>query len=109
MVIEKVTVFTIKQKKRKGQKITMLSAYDYPMATLIEKAGIDIVWVSEALGIVGLGYDSVLQVTMRDMIYHVKTIARSVTHPFILATMPFLSCDCTFGFNAKINFSKGTV
>lgn len=93
MTSEKVTTYTIQQKKDRGKKITMLSAYDYPMASLIEKAGIDIVWVSEALGTVGLGYKSVLKVTMEDVLHHVRAVARSVTRPFILASMPFLSYE----------------
>jgi len=60
MIPDKVTTHAIQQKKNTGKKITMLSAYNYPMASLIEKAGIDIVWVSEAVGTVGLGYKSVL-------------------------------------------------
>lgn len=93
MISDKVTTYTIQQKKNSGKKITMLSAYDYPMASLIEKAEIDIVWVSEALGTVGLGYKNVLQVTMEDVLHHVQAVARSVTRPFILATMPFLSYE----------------
>lgn len=93
MTSEKVTTYTIQQKKKTGERITMLSAYDYPMASLIQKAGIDIVWVSEALGTVGLGYKSALQVTMKDILHHVRAVARSVTRPFILASMPFLSYE----------------
>jgi 3-methyl-2-oxobutanoate hydroxymethyltransferase len=93
MNLDKVTTYTVQQKKNTGKKITMLSAYDYPMASLIEKAGIDIVWVSEALGTVGLGYKSVFRVTMEDVLHHVRAVARSVTRPFILASMPFLSYE----------------
>jgi 3-methyl-2-oxobutanoate hydroxymethyltransferase len=89
----KVTTYVIQQKKKAGQKITMLSAYDYPTASLLEKTGIDIIWVSEALGPIGLGYKNVFQVTMQDIIHHVRAVARAVSRPFILATMPFLSCD----------------
>ena len=93
MISKKVTTYIIQQKKNTGKKITMLSAYDYPIVSLIEKAGIDMVWVSEAVGTVGLGYKSVLQVTMEDILHHVRAVARSVTRPFILASMPFLSYE----------------
>ncbi len=89
----KVTTYIIQQKKITKQKITMLSAYDYPTASLLEKTGIDIIWVSEALGPIALGYKNVFQVTMQDISHHVQAVARAVSRPFILATMPFLSCE----------------
>ena len=90
---KKVTTYVIQQKKKTRQKITMLSAYDYPTASLLDKTGIDIIWVSEALGPIGLGYKNVFQVTMQDITYHVQAVARAVSRSFILATMPFLSCE----------------
>ncbi len=79
------------QAKQKNKKITMLTAYDYSMAKIIDQAGIDCLLVGDSLGMVVQGYDSTLEVTMEDMIYHCKAVARATQNSLIIADMPFLS------------------
>ncbi len=79
------------QAKQKNKKITMLTAYDYSMAKIIDQAGIDCLLVGDSLGMVVQGYDSTLEVTMEDMIYHCKAVARAAQNSLIIADMPFLS------------------
>jgi len=87
----KLTIPQIKEKKERREKITMLTAYDYPTARLIEKAGIDIVLVGDSLGNVVLGYDSTLPVTMDEMLHHTKAVRRGAKNIFLIADMPFMS------------------
>lgn len=77
--------------KGKGEKITVLTAYDYQMAKLIDEAGIDCILVGDSLGMVVLGYEDTLQVTMEDMIHHTKAVKRGTKRAFIVADMPFMS------------------
>lgn len=84
----KSTVDFIKMKKE-GEKIVMLTAYDYPSATLAEEAGIDILLVGDSLGMVVLGYDSTVAVTSDDMIHHGKAARRGAQQTFIVVDMPF--------------------
>lgn len=72
-------------------KITMLTAYDYSMAKIVDEAGIDAILVGDSLGMVVQGYESTLQVTMEDMVYHTKAVSRGVQRAFIVGDMPFLS------------------
>ncbi|BAF58401.1 MAG: 3-methyl-2-oxobutanoate hydroxymethyltransferase [Pelotomaculum sp.] len=88
---EKVTTATIKQMKAEGRPVTMLTAYDYPMARMVDEAGIDMILVGDSLGNVVLGYDSTLPVTMEDMLHHVKAVCRGVSRAMVVADMPFLS------------------
>lgn len=88
---EKVTTSTIKQMKAEGRPITMLTAYDYSLARMVDNAGIDLILVGDSLGNVILGYDSTLPVTMEDMIHHVKAVCRGVSRAMVVADMPFLS------------------
>jgi len=76
-------------KKKNKQKITMLTGYDYPTAQLIDAAGIDVILVGDSVGTNVLGYTDVTQVTMSDMLHHVRAVARGTEHAFILADMPF--------------------
>ncbi|MBU1084410.1 MAG: 3-methyl-2-oxobutanoate hydroxymethyltransferase [Candidatus Omnitrophota bacterium] len=89
--MKKVTVLDFKRKKELGEKITMLTAYDFPMARLIDAAGIDAVLVGDSLGMVLLGYGSTLKVTMDDMIHHVKAVRNGVESAFLIGDMPFMS------------------
>ena len=75
--------------KQTGEKITMLTAYDYPTAKLAEKAGIDVILVGDSLGMVVLGYDSTMEVTTEDMIHHTKAVKRGAKNTFIITDMPF--------------------
>lgn len=87
----KNTVVTIQQAKERGEKITMLTAYDYSMAKLIDEAGINMILVGDSLGMVMLGYEDTLSVTMEDMIHHTRAVARGAVNTMVVADMPFLS------------------
>ncbi len=89
--ISKVTTATIRDMASKGEKITMLTAYDYPTALIVDEAGIDIILVGDSLGMVILGYDSTLPVTMDEMIHHTKAVSRAVKHAMVVGDMPFMS------------------
>lgn len=88
---KKVTIAGLQAKKAAGQKITMVTAYDYPSGSLADQAGIDTILVGDSLGMVMLGYDSTVPVTMDEMIHHCKAVRRGVKSGFILGDMPFLS------------------
>lgn len=74
----KNTVSTLKQQKENGDKITMLTAYDYSTAKLMEEAGINMILVGDSLGMVMLGYEDTIPVTMEDMIHHTKAVTREI-------------------------------
>ncbi|MDR9786659.1 MAG: 3-methyl-2-oxobutanoate hydroxymethyltransferase [Peptococcaceae bacterium MAG4] len=88
---EKVTTATIRKMKAEGTPITMLTAYDYSMAKILDEAGIDMILVGDSLGNVVLGYDSTLPVTMDDMVHHVKAVCRGASRALVVADMPFMS------------------
>jgi 3-methyl-2-oxobutanoate hydroxymethyltransferase len=77
--------------KQKAEKITMITAYDYPSAKLVEQAGTDLILVGDSLGMVVLGYESTVPVTMEDMIHHGKAVKRGAKDTFIVMDMPFMS------------------
>ena len=77
--------------KTDGEKIVMLTAYDYPSARLAEEAGVDVILVGDSLGMVVLGYDSTVPVTMADMIHHTRAVRRGAGKTFVVTDMPFLS------------------
>ena len=91
MELKKVTISDLQNKKREGKKITMLTAYDYPMARIIDGAGIDTILVGDSLGMVVLGYDSTVPVTMDEMIHHCKAVRRGTKNAFLIGDMPFMS------------------
>lgn len=90
---EKVTIPYLQNKKEGSQKITMLTAYDYPMARLVDESGIDIILVGDSLGMVVLGYDSTLPVTMEDMIRHTQAVRRGTKWALLVGDMPYKSFD----------------
>jgi 3-methyl-2-oxobutanoate hydroxymethyltransferase len=96
----------LKQMKTAQQKIAMVTAYDYPSAILAEQAGADIIFVGDSLGMVVLGYDSTIPVTLDDMIHHTKAVVRGAKHSFVLTDMPFLtyhgSVDTTLRNAARV-------
>src|SRR3954451_7883808 len=87
----KVTVTKLRAMKERGEKITMVTAYDYSTARIADAAGVDTILVGDSLGQVVLGYDSTVPVTMEDMIHHTKAVRRGAPHTFIVADMPFMS------------------
>ena len=87
----KNTAVTFKQAKEKGEKLTMLTAYDYTTAKLVDEAGIHSILVGDSLGMVCLGYEDTLSVTMEDMINHTKAVARGAKEALVIADMPFMS------------------
>ncbi|MFA6346054.1 MAG: 3-methyl-2-oxobutanoate hydroxymethyltransferase, partial [Syntrophales bacterium] len=76
--LNKVTSATVRDMKRRGEKISMLTAYDYPTALCIDEAGIDMILVGDSLGMVVLGYDSTLPVTMEVMLHHTRAVSSAV-------------------------------
>jgi 3-methyl-2-oxobutanoate hydroxymethyltransferase len=89
--MDKITVPRIREKKEKGEKITVLTAYDYPFAKLIDEAGIDILLVGDTVGIVVQGEESTLPVTLDQMIYHSRMVSRAAKRALVVGDMPFLS------------------
>ena len=85
----KLSIPAIKEKKQQAQKLRMLTAYDYLMATAIDKTSVEMILVGDSLGMVVLGYDSTIPVTMEDMIHHTKPVVRGAPRTFIITDMPF--------------------
>ncbi len=88
---ERVTITRLCEMKARGEKITMLTAYDYPSARIIDSSGVDVILVGDSLGMVILGYDSTLSVTMDDMIHHTKAVSKGAERALIVGDMPFMS------------------
>lgn len=86
-----LNIVKLKNMKKKGVPITMLTAYDYPSAKLAEEADIDMILVGDSLGNVVLGYNSTIPVTLDDMVYHTRAVARGAEDTFIVADMPFMT------------------
>jgi 3-methyl-2-oxobutanoate hydroxymethyltransferase len=87
----KVTVQSLIKKKAEGGKITMLTAYDYPFAKIVDEAGIDIILVGDSLAMVVQGLDNTLPVTMEEMLYHARLVKRAVKNALVVGDMPFMS------------------
>lgn len=93
----KLTITKIKDMKKQNQPISVLTAYDYPSAKIAEEAGIDVILVGDSLGNVVLGYETTIPVTLDDIIYHTRAVARGAASTFIVADMPFM----TYGAGKK--------
>ncbi|MGD9246577.1 MAG: 3-methyl-2-oxobutanoate hydroxymethyltransferase [Desulfobacteraceae bacterium] len=91
MAASPFTIQSFKSAKAKGKPITMLTAYDYTTATLLDEAGVDSILVGDSLGMVMLGYENTLKVTMDDMIHHTRAVARGTRNGLLIGDMPFLS------------------
>ena len=87
----KKTIATLLAKKQSGEKITMLTAYDYTTAKIMDECGVDSILVGDSLGMVMLGYENTLPVTMEDMVRHTAAVARGAKDAWIVADMPFMS------------------
>jgi 3-methyl-2-oxobutanoate hydroxymethyltransferase len=90
---KRVTPSRLLRKKREGQKITMLTAYDFPMARFISEAGVDIVLVSDAVGTVGLGRPEAVSVSVDEMIYHTQAVRNGAGQAMVVTTLPFGSYE----------------
>lgn len=90
-MLKKVTTRTFQKYKENGKKITMITAYDYSTAKLVDEAGIDSILVGDSLGNVVLGYEDTIYVTMEDMIHHTRAVARGAKRALIIGDMPYLS------------------
>lgn len=88
---KKVTVLDIQQAKEEGRKLVMCTAYDYPFGLMADEAGMDIVLVGDSLGMVVLGLEGTVQVTMEHMIHHIKAVVRGCKRPLIIGDLPFMS------------------
>lgn len=87
----RVTTATLRDKKAKQEKISMLTSYDYSTAGLVEQAGLDMILVGDSLGMVVLGYENTLAVTMDDMVHHTRAVVKGTQNTMVVADMPFLS------------------
>lgn len=101
----KNTVVTFQQAKEKGEKLTMLTAYDYSTAKLIDESGINSILVGDSLGNVILGYEDTISVTMEDMIHHGAAVARGVENVLLIIDMPFMSYQ-TSVYDAVVNAGR---
>jgi 3-methyl-2-oxobutanoate hydroxymethyltransferase len=86
-----VTIVTLRQMKQAGEKIACLTAYDYSFASLLDRAGVDLIMIGDSLGMVIQGHDSTLPVSLEDMVYHSRCVARGVARAVIVTDMPFMS------------------
>lgn len=88
---KKKTILDIQRMRQEGEKITVLTAYDYPFASMMDGEGIDMVLVGDSVGTVVAGYNDTLPVTMDEMLYHCRAVRRGVSQALLVADMPFLS------------------
>lgn len=101
----KNTSVTFKETKEKGEKLTMLTAYDYSTAKLLDESGVNSILVGDSLGMVMLGYEDTLSVTMEDMIHHSAAVARGAKNALIITDMPFMSYQ-TSVYDAVVNAGR---
>ncbi len=101
----KNTVSTISEQKKSGDKITMLTAYDYSTAKLADESGVNTILVGDSLGMVMLGYEDTLSVTMEDMLHHTKAVTRGAENALVVADMPFMSYQ-TSVYDAVVNAGR---
>ena len=87
----RISITDLKAKKKRGERIVMMTCYDYPSARLLEAADVDILFIGDTLGMTVLGYDSTIPVTMDEMLHHTKAVVRGSSSAHVLADMPFMS------------------
>jgi 3-methyl-2-oxobutanoate hydroxymethyltransferase len=87
----KITVLTLQEKRRQGQRITMLTAHDYPTARALEAAGVDAILVGDSLAMVALGHPDTLSVTMDEMLHHARAVSNGARTPLLIGDLPFMS------------------
>jgi 3-methyl-2-oxobutanoate hydroxymethyltransferase len=87
----RITINQIKEMKPKGEKIVMLTAYDYSTARLVDEAGIPLILVGDSLGMVVLGYESTIPVTMEEMLHHTRAVVRGTKQAMVVGDMPFMT------------------
>ncbi|MDY6045095.1 MAG: 3-methyl-2-oxobutanoate hydroxymethyltransferase [Peptoniphilus sp.] len=90
-MMKKVTVNTFHDAKVAGEKLSMVTCYDYSTAKLVDKSSVDSILIGDSLGMTMLGYEDTLSVTLEDMIHHSKAVARGAKHPLIICDMPFMT------------------
>jgi 3-methyl-2-oxobutanoate hydroxymethyltransferase len=93
----KVTIHTLQAKKMRGEPLAFLTAYDYPSAVALDRSGIDGILVGDSLGMVVLGYENTLSVTMQDMLHHCRAVARGASRTHLVGDMPFMSYQSSTG------------
>ena len=98
---ESIHAPALKRMKQHGEKIAMLTAYDATMAGLLDRAGIDVILVGDSLGMVVLGHDSTIPVTLDDMVHHTRAVSRGARRALIVADMPFLSYQVSIGDSVR--------
>ncbi len=89
--MSRISIHKLKEWKAQGQRFAMLTAYDYPSARLVEQAGVPVILVGDSLGSVVLGYNSTVPVTIDDVVYHTRAVARATSRAIVVGDMPFMS------------------
>lgn len=101
---EIITIPSLQAKKEKNEKIVALTAYDFPIARIVDESGVDLILVGDSLGMAVLGYESTIPVTMEDMIHHIKPVVRASKRALVVGDMPYFSFHLTIEesvFNAS--------
>src|SRR5665647_240670 len=97
----RISTASLKEKLLRKEKISMLTAYDYSTANLVDEAGIDMILVGDSLGMVFLGYENTLSVTMEDMIHHTKAVVRGTKNAMVVGDMPVSYTHLTLPTNRE--------
>lgn len=103
--MKKITILDLQAMKDRGEKIAMLTAYDYPTARILDACGLEILLVGDSVGSVMAGYENTLPVTMEEIIYHCRAVARGRTNALLVADMPFMSYQISIA-DAKKNAGR---